>query len=147
MLDDDFDYDKECERVRKENVALLGAFRAWLTASGKSKATINKHCLNIDFFINHFLLYNDVYTAEEGIAEVSSFMGDWFIRKASWSSETSLKSNATSLRQFYAFMLETERITQADFDTLKSTIKEELPEWLETVKRYWDPDVDHDDIF
>ena len=70
------------------------------------------------------------------------FLGYWFIRKAMWASQSSIKENASSLKKFYQCMLEKGFIEQQDLDELKLTIKEEMPEWLATVRRYDDPDIE-----
>lgn len=93
----------------------------------KAKTTINKHRLNIDLFLNHYLLYYDVLQPSEGIAEVDEFLGHWFIRKVMWASSASIKSNAVSLKKFYAFMVEKGLNIQAELDNLTTPIKEELP--------------------
>ncbi|MFO7783686.1 MAG: hypothetical protein R6V25_03575 [Desulfatiglandales bacterium] len=59
-----------------------------------------------------------------------------------WASRASIKSNAASLKEFYAFMVAKAKVTQEDLDDLKTQIKEEMPEWLATLARYDDPDID-----
>jgi hypothetical protein len=90
---------------------------------GLSKKTIEDDCANIDFYINEFLLYEDIVCPEDGALSVGMFLGYWFIRKAMWATKTSIKSNATSLKRFYGFMLEKGMIPQKDLDDLKRRIK------------------------
>ena len=72
----------------------------------------------------------------------------WFIRKAMWASPAAIKENASSLKIFYQFMQQSGKITKESLDELKQTIKEEMPEWIATVKRYDDPDIeDSEDIW
>lgn len=142
MTDDYAAYEKECEKIRKENAALLGRFSDWLKAEGLSEATIDTHCANIDFYINEYLLYEDAEKPEDGVHAVGMFLGYWFIRKAMWASAASIKSNATSLKKFYGYMLEDGAIQQKNFEELRDQIKEEMPEWLATLARYDDPDID-----
>ena len=66
----------------------------------------------------------------------------WFIKKAMWSSKSSIKSNATSLKKFYTFLLEKGLIEPDDLQELKETIKEEMSEWLATLERYDDPSIE-----
>jgi hypothetical protein len=47
---------------------------------------------------NDYLLYEDALEAKDGVDAVSWFLGDWFIRKAMWSSQASIKENAASLK-------------------------------------------------
>lgn len=39
-------------------------------------------------------------------------------------------------------MLETGRIPKESFDDLKETLKEQMPEWIVTMERYDDPDIE-----
>jgi site-specific recombinase XerD len=142
MLDEDSDYEIKCQQIRKENAALLGEFSRWLEEAGLAAATARSHRSNLDFYLNHFLLYADTLTPAEGVCYVGEFLGDWFIHKAMWSNKTTVKSNAASLKKFYAFMAERELIKPEEFASLKQQIKEELPDWLGAVERYNDPDVD-----
>lgn len=137
-MDDYAKYEADCKRIRSSNKQLLTDFKNWLQSSNLSEKTINNHISNIDFYINEYLLYEDPVKAEEGINSVGMFLGYWFIKKAMWASKSSIKSNATSLTNFYTFLLEKGLINQDDLSELKATIKEEMPEWLETLKRYDD---------
>jgi hypothetical protein len=76
------DKEKERETIRKENAKLLKQFKTWMESSGTSQTTVRKHWGNLEFVLNHFLLYSDTLTADEGISEVGEFLGWWFIRKA-----------------------------------------------------------------
>ena len=134
-------YEIECERIREANGKLLADFAIWLQQSGLSSKTIAKHTENIDFYINEFLLYEDAEGAQEGVHRIGMFLGYWFIRKAMWSSASSIKSNAASLKKFYTFLHERGLVSQDDLDSLKETIKEEMPEWLATLARYDDPSI------
>jgi site-specific recombinase XerD len=138
-LPDDADLDdeeKEREAIRKENAKLLKQFKTWLESSGTSQATVRKHCGNLEFYLNHFLLHSDTLTAEEGISKVGEFLGWWFIRKAMWASKSSIKSSATSLSKFYTFLVEKGLVKPEELADLKQQVKAELPEWLEALERY-----------
>ncbi len=142
MPDDYAEYEKQCERIRRENATLLDEFAYSLAANGLSEATVSRHRENMDFYLNHFLLYEDAEKAEAGVHLAGMFLGYWFIRKAMWASRASIKSNAASLKKFYAFMVAKGKVTQEDLDDLKTQIKEEMPEWLATLARYDDPESD-----
>jgi site-specific recombinase XerD len=137
-MDDYAKYEAICKRIRSSNRQLLTDFKNWLQSSNLSEKTINNHISNIDFYINEYLLYEDPVKPEEGINSIDMFLGYWFIKKATWASKSSIKSNATSLTKFYTFLLDKGLIDQDDLSELKATIKEEMPEWLETLKRYDD---------
>jgi hypothetical protein len=147
MLDDGSDDDDQCQHIREENGALLGEFRAWLADAGLSETTIKSHRYNVDFFVNHFLLSYDTLKPAEGIDSIAEFLGDWFIRKAAWSSARSIKANAASLKKFYTFMSEKGLVKPAELSAMNRQIKEEMPEWLGTMERYRDLDVDPFDIW
>jgi hypothetical protein len=141
-------YEAECNRIRGENEQLLADFADWLRESGLADSTIRGHADNIDFYINEFLLYEDALEPQEGIIEVSMFLGYWFIKKAMWASPASIKSNAASLKKFYTFLHQRGLVEKEDLEMLKATIKEEMPEWLATVDRYDDPSItDMEDVW
>lgn len=126
-------YEEDCKRIRNENSNLISEFESWLEKSGLSAKTIKNHSSNIDFYINAYLLHEEIIKPDKGVYDISIFLGDWFIEKAMWASESSIKSNATSLKKFYTFMLEKGEIDKEGLDDLKETIKEEMPEWLESA--------------
>lgn len=140
--------DDEYEEIEQYNDKLLSEFKDWLAGKGLSPKTIDKHLSNVSFFINDYLLYNDDIEAQDGIPEVSMYLGYWFIKKALWSSPATIKENAASLKKFYQFMLEKGEITKEDFSELKNTIKENMPEWIATMERYLDEDIeDMDEVW
>jgi hypothetical protein len=126
-------YEQACAKIKEDNAKLLASFEQWLLAKGLGKKSIKEHVKNADFYINTYLLYEEAISAKEGAWRISSFLGDWFIRKALWSSQTSIKENAASLKKFYTFMLEKGEIDADDLQELKEAIKEEMDEWLEAV--------------
>lgn len=137
-MDDYEKYEEDCKKIREENKLLLTSFEEWLNLTGLTKKTINSHLSNIDFYVNDYLLYEDAIEARDGANEVDTFLGYWFIKKAMWASKSSIKSNAASLKKFYNFMYEKELIDTEDLTELMETIKEGMPEWLETLDRYDD---------
>jgi hypothetical protein len=52
-----------------------------------------------------------------------------------WASTTAIKENASSLKAFYQFLHYRGEISTKTVNTLKQTIKEEMPDWIETMKR------------
>ncbi|MBS3907204.1 MAG: hypothetical protein KGZ49_09235 [Syntrophaceae bacterium] len=135
-------YEKECKKIRRENEKLLLDFGRWLLDKNLSQRTKNKHLSNVDFYINDYLLYEDAIKATDGSSRIGMFLGYWFIRKAMWASKTSIKESAASLKQFYQFMFERGKLSTESFDRLKERIKEDMPEWLATLERYDDPDIE-----
>lgn len=141
------EYERERNSIREENHVLLGDFETWVLSKGLSKATAKKHRENIDFYINEFLLYESPKHASEGVDEVGMYLGYWFIRKAMWASEGNIKSNATSLKKFYDFMVKRGEADPESVKDMKERIKEDLPEWLATMKRYDDPSANPEDVW
>ncbi len=142
-MDDYEKYEEDCKIIRESNEHLLKEFDSWLKSAGLTNKTIKSHTSNIDFYINEFLLYEDAIEAKDGHDQVKMFLGYWFIKKAMWASQASIKSNATSLKKFYTFMNEKGLIEKSDLAGLKKTIKEGMPEWLETLNRYDDLSVEN----
>ena len=87
-------------------------------------------------------MYEDAVEAKDGADEIGMFLGYWFIKKVMWANKTTIKENAASLKKFYQFMYEQGKISEEVFSTLKESIKEEMPEWLATMDRYDDPDIE-----
>lgn len=140
-------YESECKKIRKENRKLLKGFRQYLASRKLSKKTIDKHVSNIEFYINEFLLYEEPLKANEGVNRLDYFLGYWFIRKAMWASVSSIKENITSLKHFYTFMYEIGEIDKEELVEMKEEIKESKDEWLETIRRYDDPNTDMEDVW
>ena len=103
--------------------------------------TISTHIVNVDFYINEFLLYEEAEEAKDGALDIGLFLGYWFIKKALWSSVSQIKSNAASLKKFYTFLYEKKMIDNEELDELKAKIKSDMPEWIATMKRYDDPRI------
>lgn len=130
---DQKDHDGEQRRaeVMRENEALLADFEAWLAAKAVGKKTIRDHRLNVDFFINNYLVYyQDVYTAAEGVSMIGGFLEYWFPHKAMWASRAAIKSNVASFKKFYTFMNERGLVAGDHLQELKEEIKECLPDWM-----------------
>ena len=135
-------YENECKLVRKENKKLISDFGNWLAAKNLSSKIIKKHTSNVDFYVNEFLLYEDAVEAKDGTGEIGMYLGYWFIKKAMWANIAAIKENAASLKKFYQFMCERGQISEEEFSTFKESIKEGMPEWLATMSRYDDPDIE-----
>lgn len=124
------DYE-EYERVKKESEPYLEVFEVSLDEAWLSDKTIRRHVTNIDFYLNVYLLRYDVHRMPEGTALVSSFLGDWFIRKCMRSSPSSIKQYIASLKKFYKCMLAVGKVSANDYACLLETIKEEKDDWIE----------------
>lgn len=139
------EFEKKQNAVLEGNKIHLANFEEYLKNKGLSPKTIDNHVLNADFYINDYLCYYDALDIWHGCYNIGQFLGDWFIRKAMWSSCAKIKSTAASIKKFYACMLERGEVVQKDYDELCETIKDEMSEWLNEMKRY--DDIDEDDYF
>ena len=126
---------------------MLDEFQRYLEARNLSDKTVRKHLSNIDFYINEYLLYEEVVPPAEGIDRIGNFLGYWFIRKALWSSVASIKENITSLKHFYIFLVREGVIDQDKLDEMKLEIKECKNDWFEAMQRYDDLTGDLDEIW
>jgi len=139
----DYDkYAKDCEEIRKHNAQLLGDFDRWLSQKGLATRTVGKHVGNVDFYINEFLLDEEAEEAKDGAYDIGLFLGYWFVKKALWSSQSAIRENAASLKKFYQFMHERGDISDEALTHLNERIKEDMPDWLATMGRYDDPDIE-----
>ncbi len=135
-------YEEACERIRAKNEQLLSEFEEWLYLSRLSKKTVRKHVNNIELYINHFILYEEPLEASAGVYMVGMFLGYWFIKKTMWASKAQIKENAASLKKFYLFMYEKGEVSEESYEQMVEGIKESMPEWLATMERYDDPNID-----
>jgi hypothetical protein len=115
-------YEQKCKKIKDKNHIHLDNFKKLLQNQGLTKKTIDNHIFNVDFYINEFLCAYDAQDVTQGCYKISRFLGDWFIKKAMWSSCSNIKSNSTSIKKFYAFLLEGGVVTQEDYDMLCETI-------------------------
>lgn len=131
------EYEKAVEKITKVNEQYLILFQEYLLEKGLKDKTIRNHLNNVSFYINDYLNYYDPQEMVRGCYDISGFLGDWFIRKAMWSSRESIKSTAASIKKFYKCMLEKGHVSKADYQYLVETIKEKMPDWLENMDDYY----------
>ena len=135
-LGDVEDYDAAVEKNEKENERYLTLFEEWLRKQRLSEKTIKKHLNNIDLYINDYLNYYEPTPMREGTSMVDGFLGDWFIRKAMWSSRSAIKGYGASLKKFYKCMLEHGLVTDDEYRFLFYEIKYGMEDWLEAMADY-----------
>jgi site-specific recombinase XerD len=144
-------YDEVVKSIHKRNENLIYNFGGWLKRSGLGEKTIDKHVDNLSFFLNEYLVYQDISdneneitlcNAEDGIDFIDDFLGYWFIRKAMWSDERSIKSNIASFKKFYTFMESLNLISKEELRDLNEEIKGRKKKWIDEVNRFNDPDDD-----
>ena len=126
----------EIEKNEKRNEKFIQEFKAWLKKQNLSIKTINKHKNNMELYLNNYLPYYESETMEEGTSSVYPFLGDWFIRKCMWSSRSSIKETASSIKKFYKCMNELGYIDKEKYELVAFTIKENMEEFLENLDDY-----------
>lgn len=136
-------YEKECEEIRASNSELLDMFKNDLELAGLSAKTIRSHISNVDFYINEYLLREKAHPMEDGVGMLDSFLGFFFIRKCMWSTPSTIKSTAASIKKFYKCMLDHGKIKKVEFDYLRSEIKENMEQWQADCAMYNDPDAEN----
>ena len=128
------------ERKIKENQTrnkkYIKEFEEWLKEKSLSDKTIKKHISNVDIFINDYLNYYDIETAEEGITSVYSFLNGWFIEKCMWATPYTTKEEAASIKKFYAYMSEKGYVEKEDYKFLCEELKDSMDEILDTLEAF-----------
>ena len=136
-------YKLELEQNRKRNEKYMRKYEQWIAEKNLGDKTIRKHLSNIDLYINDYLNYYEITKMEDGIGMAFMFLDDWFIRKCLWSSKTSIKENAASIKKFYECMSEKNYVSKEDYKELCEEIKDNMDTFLESLAEY----DDFDDIF
>ena len=130
----EIDYDKEVKKINTYNQPILDAFESWLKKSGLSPSTIKTHVENMDFFAEYLVYYEPLCALDEADAgDVTSFLLDWYPRKAMWSSVSHTKSHMATFRKFFKFTSETNRIDKVVENEVRQVLKDEKDEFLEAV--------------
>lgn len=129
-------YERNLEKNNKRNEKFLKIFENWLNDQKLSKKTIVKHLSNIDLYINNYLNYYEVTNMENGVSMVYSFLNDWFIRKCMWSSVSSIKEIAASIKKFYQCMSENGYIKKEEYKFLCQEIKNNMDEFIDSFIEY-----------
>ena len=99
---------------------LLNDFEQWLGRK-VSSGTAQRHCQDVEPYINTFLLYNEASAANQQARRIATFMGYWFIRRGR-ANPASTTENAASLDKFCSFMQEKGKIDAHTLRDIKQTI-------------------------
>lgn len=130
------DFEKRVEENEKRNDKYLKMFETYLKKKKLTDKTIRKHISNVDFYLNYYLVYYDVVKMEDGISNVFEFFDDWFIRKSTWASSTSIRENAASLKKFYGYMKECNLVSDEDYSRLCEILKYNMEDFLNSLEEY-----------
>lgn len=133
------EYEEEFDEIREKNKVYLDLFEKDLINAGLKENTIYKHLSNVNFYINDYLLREDALEIDSGAFNIDGFLGDYFIRKCMWSTPSTIKSTAASIKKFYKSMLEHGHVCEADYDFLAYTIKDNIYDWMDLCEIYNDP--------
>ncbi|KAF5063654.1 hypothetical protein DSECCO2_292170 [anaerobic digester metagenome] len=139
------EYLEKCKEIKARNEVYLEEFCKDLEKEGLTEKTIQRHRNNVDFYINVYLTREEPLEMIEGASpyKIDDFLGCFFIRKCTWSTPSSIKSNAASIKKFYKSMLGRGHIDRMDYEVLTTTIKEMIEEWMSTCEIYNDPDEEN----
>ena len=132
------EWERQIEKAKKHNNKLLIEFEKYLKTKSLKSNTIKNHIDNVEFYANDFLLRYEIILVENGILEIGSFLGDFFIRKASWASKYTIQENIASFKKFYIFLNEIGKVSKNELNEMKELIKDEKSDWIEEVENYWD---------
>ena len=129
-------YEIELEKNKKRNEKFIDEFAEWLRGKNLKPKTINRHLTNIEVYLNLYLNNYEFKKMEEGVFEVYSFLSDWFIRKCMWSSSSSIKGTAASIKKFYQCMSEKGYVKVEDYKSLCEEIKDNMDVFLDSLYEY-----------
>lgn len=128
--------EKKIKENQIRNKKFMKEFEEWLKEKTLSDKTIRKHISNVDLFINDYLNYYDIETAEEGIDSVYSFLSGWFIEKCMWATPYTTKEEVASIKKFYAYMSEKGYVEKEDYKLLCEELKDSMDEILDTLEAF-----------
>lgn len=135
------EYEKKCEEIRERNEDYLEEFWEDLVSAGLKEKTIKRHYQNVDFYINTYLLREEPLEMMHGTNPfyIGDFLGYFFIRKCMWSTPSTVKSTAASIKKFYKSMVQRGYIDESDYRYLVETIREDIDQWMDDCEAYNDP--------
>ena len=138
------EYEIQCDKIREENERYLEKFQEDLIGQGLAEKTIRKHCGNVDFYINVYLLHEDTYSMNRGCGYlISDFLGYFLIRKCAWSTRGTIKTTAASLKKFYKSMMEHGNVDKENYEMFCDIVKSEMADWQNLCDQYNDPSCEN----
>jgi len=72
---------------------------------------------------------------------IDDFLGNFFIRKCMWSTPSTIKSTAASIKKFYKIMMQQGNIDKSNYKELIETIRDNMEFWLEDCEAFNNPNV------
>lgn len=129
-------FEEKMKENCKRNEKFLTEFETYLKEKNLSDKTICNHICNANIYINDYLNYMGVISAEEGIEEIYDFFNDWFIRKCLWSNKSTIKETASSVKKFYKFMNEKGYISKEEYEDMSDYMKQSMDDFYDSMDRY-----------
>jgi len=122
--------DKLIDNQRAENDILINLFKKYLNGQSLAPKTIKKHGDNIDFYINTYLLHDEIEKPEDNLNSIGMYFDYFLPRKTMFGSANDTKNQIASLKKFYKFLLELNRISKNEYNDMLEDIKESKEEWF-----------------
>ena len=141
MTDDYAKYERKCNQIIKRNKKLISYFEEELLKRGLSRKTVDRHIVNVELYINDYLLRTDAQPMEEGLNEINAYLGWYVIEKFIPVSPNLIRSFAASLKKFYKCMAEAGEIEKESCDEFCRFIKDNMECWAEYCNQYNNPDA------
>jgi site-specific recombinase XerD len=132
------DYDENVKRIRKHNEPILAGFNSLLMHSALSTKTIKGHIQNIEFFAEYLIYYEPLKTLDQTeSSDVVSFLDDWFLRKAMWSSVESVKAYFATFKKFFSWMRDVHYMSENAVILILEDLKEGREDIMDTARLYF----------
>ena len=129
-------YDKLVNENVNRNVLFLEQFEKWLKNKKLSDRMIRNHLNNVDLYINDYLNYYEITLMEDGVTGVEMFFMDWFVRKCAWTSESSIRATATSIKKFYECMMKLGFVKKKNYELLANILKKNMNKYIDNFIEY-----------
>lgn len=115
-------YEQLCQENEARNKPFLELFRGDLEAAGLSAKTVKRYVDNADFFLNIYLVYENIIPMEQGCEKALTFLSTWMEYKC-LASEAEIRKMGTSIKRFYKIMMEHGLISEDDLENLQAYVK------------------------
>ena len=135
------DIEKQCLKNAERNEVLIDKFKLWLKSKDLVDKTITKHINNIYTFVNDYLNHYENIEVEDGIGKVYEFLNDLYIRKNIGLTSSALKEMASSIKKFYNYLEQINKITSDEYKKLCQSIKNNMDNFLNSLNSFDKKDV------
>lgn len=131
-------FDTQVNTIRTRNEPIISGFRDSLRRGSLSTKTVNNHVQNMEFFAEYLVYYEPLKALDQtSSTDISSFLDDWFLRKALWSSVEAVKGYLATFKKFFVWMKETDQMTANDIEEILTTIKEDREDFIDNAQSYF----------